>query len=198
MFFKQFLQFQIFKYNYETQSLDYFHSGEAFYWYDGKQLNSTVQPEVLIVKDTDAFFSLKNDRKKVIIKCPLPISDVNLSLNGGDPKSFRSAHTHPSINNRVTVSAFHVKLAFSQVQGLHINLKKHRHAESQENFLNFSTISFINKNFLKNNKAPERFLVHYDSKCRSCRVNKDYSQFDPFRTGSILCSLKVKSIVWFT
>lgn len=180
----------MFQYNYETQSLEYFHINDiANYWYDGKQLNSTYQPEVFIVKDSDATMMSRYDRKKIFIKCPLPFSDVSLSLNRGHPKSFKPAHTHPSVRNRVTVSAFHVKLAFLQVQGLNINLNKEK--QSDEKLFEFSASSFINKNLLKNNKAPERFLIQYDSKCRSCKANMDYSEFDPFRTGSILCSLKV-------
>lgn len=179
-----------------TQSLSYFQPGESYYWYDGKQLNSTSQPEVVIVKDSDSFISSsRSDRKKIVIKCPLPISDLSLSLNRGDRKSFKPVHTHPLVRERTTVSAFHVKLAFLDLQGLNINMAKSPKPADfdKDNFLDFSSRTFINNNLFKNNKAPERFIVHYDSKCRSCQLNAAIlSDFDPFRAQSILCSLKVQ------
>lgn len=149
---------------------------------------------MLIVKDSDSFISSSRlDRKKILIKCPLPISDVSLSLNRGDPKSFKSAHSHPWVRERTTVAAFHVKLAFLDLQGLNINVKQtNKHKQEETNFLDFTSRTFINNNLFKNNRAPERFIVHYDSKCRACQVNSNYSDFDPARNQSVLCSLKVK------
>lgn len=181
-----FLQFFKNKYNFEKQNLEYFHSGDSFYWYEGKTFNQTQQPEVLILKDT-----VQYDRKKVVFKCKLPKSDVYLSLNGGDEKSFRQAQSYPLPSNRVTVSAFHVKLSFLEMEGLNIDLKKQNEDLVTDNFLDFSSQNFLNKNLFKNKKAPERFLILHDSKCRKCELNAQMTSFDPMRSNSILCSLKV-------
>jgi len=164
------------KYDNSSQSLSYFQSGDDYYWTEGKQLNSTKQPEVYILKD-----GAQNERKKIVIKCPLPPSDVSLSLNHGDLRTYRPAQSHPQVNNRVTVSAFHVKLSFTESQGLNLN--------------EFQSVSrnMIQKTLFKNNKQPERFLVYYDSRCRNCDINSQLSSFDPFKTGSIMCSLKGKT-----
>ena len=154
-----------------SQSLGYFQPGEEYYWIEGKQLNTTKQPEVLIFKDAE------NERKKIVIKCPLPPSDVSLSLNHGEFRTYRPAQSHPKVDNRVTISAFHIKLAFLENQGF--------------NFNDFQTASrtFIRKTLFKNNKSPERFLIYYDSRCRNCEINNRFD--NPFRSNSIMCSLKV-------
>lgn len=167
--------FSIEQYHNQSQSLAYFQSGDSYYWYEGKQLNSTHQPEVYILKESQ-------DRKKIVIKCPLRSSDVASSLNGLDAKSFHSAQSHPLVSNKVTVSAFHVKLALLDVQEFSQN----------PSFIDFSSRSFISNTLFKNKPAPERYLLFYDSKCRHCQVNTNYESFDPFRAESILCSLKVK------
>lgn len=170
----------------------YFQPGESFYWYEGHKFNQTEQPEVFILKESE--LSKSSERRKIVIKCPLPPSDVLMSLNGGDQKSFKSAQSHPLAENRATVSAFHIKLAFLEMQGLNINLKKNRHQdELVENFLDFSSQNFINKDLFKNNRAPEKFLIFYDSKCRECKLDHLHNNFDPFRVGSIMCSLKVRN-----
>jgi hypothetical protein len=177
--------------------LEYFNSGDSFYWYDGKKLNDTFNAQVFILKDNS-----RSDRKKIVFKCKLPPSDVYASLNAYS-KGYKSAQSYPLPSGRVTISAFHVKLTFLQMESLNINIKKSDDEYSLvggaggggDNILDFSSANFLNAN-LFNKKSPERYLIYQDSTCRSCQLNENSlsGTITPLKDNSVLCQIKVSEI----
>lgn len=163
------------KFNQENQSLEYFNSGDKFYWYQDKKFNDSYSPEVFILKD-----SLDANKKRIVFKCQLPTSDVYLSLNG-DAKAYKPAQSHPLPSYRVTVSALHVRLNFMQIESLNINLEKNTNDPVYnliDNVLDISSQDFLPK------KSTERFMVYYDSRCKNCSIGN-------MNPVSVKCGLKV-------
>ena len=170
------------RYNFEAQRLQYFNAGETYLLNEGKILNETSNPQVHIIKDT-----LQKDKRKIIFECKLPLSDVFLSLNQNEISARKSIHSHPLPMNRATVSGIHVKLNFLQMENLVVNVNTRR-LNSEGDMLNQA------RDQLLNSKKPiERFLVHYDTKCRQCELN-GVNFTTPLANDSIRCNLKVKYI----
>ncbi|CAF0869353.1 unnamed protein product [Brachionus calyciflorus] len=170
------------KYNNVTQSLEYFSAGDKYLWYPNKKLNSTTSPEVNIVKDSDP------RTKRIVFKCPLPKSDVFLSIYG---HNFKQAHSHPSLANKVTVSGLHLRLSFLQMESLNVKVNKKR--DELYSILDYTKdISNAFKEIIPK-QSTERFFVYYDSKCRDCKIDYSIQKFIPYYSNYLNCNLKVNT-----
>jgi hypothetical protein len=123
------------------------------------------------------------------------------------PYASRSSHSRPVEPKKVTVSALHIKLHFTRLEGININLKKATTTTT------LSTKFFYYSDFQKTKsgssssssdddaKSTERYMIFYDAKCRNCLVNIMDSTIDsselvnPTFTRSIKCHLKANSCV---
>ena len=175
------------KYDSVNQKFDYFHPGDLYYWHENKRLNYTFHPEVYIIRD-----ETKHDRKIIVFKCSMPISDAELSKYG-NPVGYRSIQSHPVSTGMTTVSGIHVRLKFEKIENIDINLKKqpviHNDLNLNENMI---------RERLMSRKTSERFFIYYDGKCKSCyhmneneaSINYNRLSFDPFSYGSFKCDIK--------
>jgi hypothetical protein len=184
--FYRFFLLSKFKYNFLTESLEYYNNVDEYYWFDGKKLNDTHRPEVKIISD-----NRKRGRKQIIFECQLPKSDVYLSIV---PQASRSSHTYPVSPKRVTVSAIRLQLDFVPIEGININVKPK---------IVTTTSSYYYYNFISDKvdeddtQSAERHIIFYDGKCRNCFLNVGSSTLDskqllnPTYQRSIKCYIKV-------
>ena len=89
------------KYNYWTESLEYFQPSDDYYWFEGKQLNSTFKANVFILSNNNNNNKKQKGRKKIVFQCKLPKSDVYLSIR---PMVSKTIHSYPRPPKYVTVS----------------------------------------------------------------------------------------------
>ena len=182
------------RYNFFTESLEYFYSGDDYYWYEGKKLNDTYKPDVYIVSD-----SVRRNRKKIIFECRLPKSDVQLSLN---PVASRSSHSHPLPPKKVTVSALHVRLDFVPIEGININLDR-KQTDTATTTSEYPTPYDQTRTSGGGKRSSvERYIIFYANKCRNCSLNVENSTVDgddelfkPTFKRSIKCHLKPDTCV---
>jgi hypothetical protein len=183
------------KYDSINQRFDYFNPGDLYYWHENKKLNVTFNPEVYIVHD-----EAKHNRKTIIFRCLMPMSDAELS-KFGNQIGYRSIQSHPVSSGMTTVSGIYVRLKFEKIENIDINLKKkpilHDDLTWNENII---------RDKLLNQKTSERFFIYYDGKCKSCyhlnnnnnTSNNNYKRlsFDPFGFNSFKCDIKPDTCEW--
>jgi hypothetical protein len=119
------------------------------------------------------------------------------------PYASRSSHSRPVEPKRVTVSALHIKLHFTRLEGININLKKVTTTTLSTRFFYYSEIQKTKSGSSDDDdqKSTERYMIFYDGKCRNCLINVMDSTIDsselvnPTSTRSIKCHLKANSCV---
>ena len=169
------------KYNPVTESLEYFNSSDNFLWFNNKKLNDTIlKPEVSIIKDTK-----DENRKTVIFECPIPKSDVEMSITAVQ-NGYSTMQSYPMSRYRTTVSAMHVRLNFMHIESVNLHLNKYSSEDKDE-----SVDGLTQKDIIK--QSVERFLIYYDGKCKTCNVNESVHNYNPSILNAIKCNLNERT-----